>query len=88
MTISQTLAASAILLCWACAAMLLRSWRQVRLPVLLWTSVGLTLIGVKNAVQLLETAVLAESDLMIARVSFGLLAGASLIYGLSRRKSS
>lgn len=76
-----------LIACVTCSALMLRSWRRLRAPLLLWTSIALALIGLKNAAQTLDTVLAPELDLTIVRLLLAILAVGGLAYGLSRKPS-
>lgn len=65
-----------------CAALLVRAYRSVRTPVLLWTAICFTLLAVSNLLLVIDLVLLPVTvDLRPLRLSATLLAVATLLYG-------
>ena len=65
----------------ACAALLVRSWRHSRQPLLLWSALCFILLAINNLLVVLDMVVLAQVDLSLARRVTSLAAVGVLIYG-------
>ncbi|HUO94184.1 MAG TPA: DUF5985 family protein [Rhizomicrobium sp.] len=65
----------------ACAALLIRAYRQRRTKLLLWSAACFALLAVNNLVMVLDLLVFTQIDLRIVRDLFSLLAAATLLYG-------
>ncbi len=66
----------------ACAALLLRSWRAARIPLLMWSALGFTGLAVNNVLLFVDRIVVPARDLTLARDVSGLAALAVLTFGL------
>ena len=73
------------LLCFAasavCAGLLLRQYRQVPSPVLLWSAACFVLLAVSNLLVVIDRVVLPEVDLKLARLGMTLAAVCVLLFG-------
>jgi len=65
----------------ACAALLLRAWRQARSRLLLWTAVSFVFLALNNLALVLDMVVFPAVDLRILRRAPALAAIAVLLYG-------
>lgn len=66
----------------ACAVLLLRSWRQRRIGLLLWSGLCFACLALNNALLIVDRVYMAPYDLALLR-SVPVLVGLSLlIYGL------
>jgi drug/metabolite transporter (DMT)-like permease len=69
----------------ACAGLLLRSYRNSRMPLILWTSLCFVGFAVNNILLFVDLAVLPEAvDLRMWRNLIGLLGVSVLLYGMIR----
>jgi hypothetical protein len=70
------------LTCLACAWLLLRSYRQTRTPLLLWS--GLCFVGLtaSNMLLVLDRVVLTGADLTTARLATAFVALLLILFGL------
>ena len=64
-----------------CAALLVRSWRRTRTPLLLWSALGFVLLAMNNLMLVLDLMVLPDVNLMPLRYATSLGAVAVLLYG-------
>lgn len=71
-----------------CAFLLLRQYRQVRTPLLFWSSLCYGLLALNNLELFIDLVLLPSTiDLSIVRALTALLAGMLLVYGLTRATS-
>ena len=64
-----------------CAALLARSWRRSRQPLLLWSAACFSLLAINNLLVVLDMVVLTGVNLSLARQLTSLAAVGVLIYG-------
>ena len=80
------MAALIYLLCTAtallCSALLLRGYRRIRVPFLLWSGLCFSGIALENLVLFLDRIVFLSVDLSPVRQAAGLVAVSVLLYGL------
>jgi hypothetical protein len=65
-----------------CAALLVRSYRASRTPLLLWSSLCFVGLALNNALLFLDLVVMLELDLSVQRGVIGLASLMVLLYGL------
>lgn len=65
-----------------CAALLIRSWRRSRAPILLWSSVCFVGLVANNVLLLVDLALVSWIDLSLARTLSALVAVGLLVVGL------
>jgi hypothetical protein len=65
-----------------CAVLLVRSYRNSRTPLLLWSSACFGGLAVNNALLFVDLVVVLDIDLSVARGLVGLLSLVVLLYGL------
>jgi hypothetical protein len=65
-----------------CAALLVRSWSQSRIRLLMWCAVGFAGLALNNLLLFLDRVVLPERDLGMLRDASGFAALAVLLFGL------
>jgi hypothetical protein len=70
------------LTCLACALLLLRSFRETRTPLLLWSGLCFVGLTVSNVLLVVDRVVLLESDLSTLRLSVAFVALLLILYGL------
>jgi hypothetical protein len=66
----------------ACAAVLLRSFRRTRLPLILWTSLCFVGLAANNVLLFIDLAIIPDIDLVLWRSVTALAAVAVILYGL------
>ena len=64
-----------------CAGLLLRQYRRVASPVLLWSSACFTLLAASNLLVVIDKILLPEIDLKLARLVLTLIAVSVLLFG-------
>ena len=64
-----------------CAGLLLRQYRNVASPILLWSSACFTLLAVSNLLVVLDKVFLPDLDLKLARLVMTLIAVMVLLFG-------
>lgn len=64
-----------------CAALLMRSWRRSRQPLLLWSAACFSLLAINNLLVVLDMVILTGVNLSLARQLTSLSAVGVLIYG-------
>jgi hypothetical protein len=70
------------LTCLACALLLLRSFRETRTQLLLWSGLCFAGLTVSNVLLVVDRVVLLESDLSTLRLSVAFVALLLILYGL------
>jgi hypothetical protein len=65
-----------------CAGLLLRSYRQNRLPMLFWTAVFFIAIAVSNVLLYVDVVVFPTVDMAVLRNGTSLIGAIALLYGL------
>ena len=65
----------------ACAALLVRSYRRSRQPLLLWSAIAFSLLALNNLVVVLDMVILTAIDFSLIRQGTSLAAVLVLIYG-------
>jgi hypothetical protein len=70
------------LTCLACAFLLLRSYRETRTQLLLWSGLCFVGLTVSNALLVLDRVVFPEIDLSTARLATAFFALLLLVFGL------
>ena len=66
----------------ACAVLLVRSWRQSRVRLLMWCAVGFTGLAINNVLLFADRVLVPERDLGVLRDASGFAAMAVLLAGL------
>ena len=66
----------------ACGVLLWRGWRQSRARLLLWSALCFAGLFVNNVLLIVDTRVLPDTDLAIARMLAALFGASALVYGL------
>jgi hypothetical protein len=66
----------------ACAVLLWRAWRRTRARLLFWSALCFVGLGLNNVLLVIDTRMLPEADLALARLVPALLGAAALVYGL------
>jgi hypothetical protein len=67
----------------ACAVLLLRSYRQTRLSLILWTSLCFVAFAVNNVILFIDLVIVpTQIDLSVVRLTFAVIGVALLLYGL------
>ncbi len=66
----------------ACAVLLLRGYRRGRVRLLLWSGICFVGLALNNFLLIIDTNVIAETDLSIFRTLPALIGVGFLIYGL------
>jgi hypothetical protein len=88
----MTIADSIYTLCAAtslvAAGLLLRQYRALRTPLLLWSCIGFFGLAVNNVLVLLDLAVFRSVDLALARTLAGAVAMMTLVYGLIKESGA
>lgn len=64
-----------------CAGLLLRQYRKVASPVLLWSSTCFILLAITNLLVVIDQIVVPELDLKLARLVMTLIAVSVLLFG-------
>lgn len=64
-----------------CAALLIRSWRRTRQPLLMWSAGCFSLLALNNLFVVLDMVLLTEADFSMWRAVTGFAAVCVLIYG-------
>ncbi len=64
-----------------CAGLLLRQYRNVASPILLWSSTCFTLLAITNLLVVIDKVLLPELDLRLARLLMTLIAVMVLLVG-------
>jgi hypothetical protein len=83
MTIADAIYLLCALTSLAAAALLLRHYRAVRSPLLLWSCIGFAGLAFNNVLLFVDLAVLPHTvNLAVPRTVVGMLAMVALIYGL------
>ena len=70
------------LTCLACALLLLRSFRETRMQLLLWSGLCFTGLTISNVLLVVDRVVLPEYDLSTWRLSTAFVALLLILYGL------
>jgi hypothetical protein len=70
------------LTCLAAAALLLRTWRRTRAPLLLWSGLCFAGLTLSNTALVLDRTVFLEQDLSTLRLALAFVALMLLIFGL------
>lgn len=65
-----------------CAALLWRSYRDSGYRLLFWSALCFSGLTLTNVVLMLDKFIFLEADLLLVRLSFGLLSLLPLLYGL------
>ena len=86
----MAVAAIVYLLCAAtalvCTLLLLRGWRQSRVPLLFWSGLCFAALTLENIFLFVDIIVLPNVDLWWWRAAFSLVAVALLLFGLVSKK--
>ncbi len=64
-----------------CAALLIRTWRSTRQPLLMWSAGCFSLLALNAAFVVLDMVVLVRTDFTLARLATSFAAVSVLIYG-------
>lgn len=66
----------------ACAVLLVRSYRQARVRLLLWSALCFVGLAVNNVLLVVDRSILPEVDLSLLRDASGFIAVSILLFGL------
>lgn len=66
----------------ACALLLVRSWRQSRMRLLMWVAVGFVGLALNNVILFVDQVVVTDIDLHLLRDVSGFAAVTVLLFGL------
>jgi len=64
-----------------CAGLLMRQYRNVASPILLWSSACFTLLALSNLLVVFDKVLMPETDLKLARLLMTLAAVTVLLFG-------
>lgn len=64
-----------------CAGLLMRQYRNVASPILLWSSACFTLLALSNLLVVFDKVLMPETDLKLARLLMTLAAVSILLFG-------
>lgn len=70
-----------------CAALLFRSYRSSRSPLLFWSTLGFVCLTVTNVLLFLDLVVFPKTDLSLLRSGFTLAGMLMFIHGLIRQRN-